>query len=570
MEAITDPAVEEVTVMACTQLMKTELLLNVIGYFIHQDPSPILVVQPTVALAETYSKDRLDPMLRDSPSLHGIINEKKRESGNKILHKQFPGGHVTMVGANAPGDLAMRPVRVVLFDETDKYPDSAGKEGDPIKLASERSATFWNRKIVKACSPTIEGNSRIEQSFEESDQRIFMNPCPHCEELQEMQWEQVKWPEGKPEKAKYHCAKCSKAWSERERLRSIQLGTYFAQKPFKGHAGFRCSKLASPWEPIPKLAKKYEESKDKPEQLKTFVNTQLARTYKEDADVPDWRRLYERREDYQIGVIPPEAVFVTAGVDVQRDRLEVEIVAWGINKVSWSIDYRVINGAPWEESTWEEFDKLVYETFPVGDTKEMRGIDKIGVDSGYATQDVYFFTSKHPKSKVLCVKGSDTYEAVISVPKAVNINRNGKMIRRGAQIRTVGSSYMKGELYGWLKKDAPLDDAVADPYGFCHFPMYGDDYFKMLTAEELQTKIKDGYPKRQWVKTRDRNESLDCRCYARAMASVCGIDRMTKERLSRVKSNPIVIKGNEVVDKVKGSAKQKTGKKRKRRESSYL
>lgn len=567
MQALTDPSIEKVTIMAPTQLLKTEYVLNICGYFIHQDPSPILVVQPTVDMAETWSKDRLDPMLRDSPELNGIINEKKKESGNKILHKQFFGGHITMVGANAPGNLAMRPVRIVLFDEIDKYPASAGKEGDPVKLATERTATFWNRKIVHVCSPTIEGMSRISQSYDESDQRIFLNPCPHCEKAQEMQWEQVKWPDGEPIHAYYHCYECGKAWTERQRLRSIQLGTWEATKPFNGHAGFKCSKLTSPWEPISKIAKKYEESKDKPEQLKVFINTQLARTYKEQADVPDWHRLYERREDYKLNVIPKEAIFITAGVDVQQDRLELEIVAWGANKQSWSIDYRVLQGRPQDEAVWELFDQFVGEVFEVEGQRSGRHIDKICVDSGYATTDVYAFTAKHPRSKVICTKGSDSFDQIIGMPKPVDYTKDGRRFSRATQMRTIGSSFLKGELYGWLKKDAPLD-GEPDPYGFCHFPMYSEEYFKMLTAEELQTKIVNGYPKRQWVKVRERNEALDCRALARVSASICGLDRIKKERLEQVRPKVAATEGTETSSKIDAPAVKKN--KTKRRESSYL
>jgi len=557
----------------------TELVLNVVGYFVHQDPSPILVVQPTVDLAETWSKDRLDPMLRDSPALRGIVAEKKRDSGNKILHKQFSGGHITMVGANSPSSLAMRPIRIVLFDETDKYPMSAGKEGDPIMLATERTATFWNRKSVKVCSPTIEGTSRIEQSYLESDQRVFEVPCHKCGARQEMQWEQVKWTLGKPETARYHCLQCDTPWEERDRLRAIQQGEYRATAPFNGHAGFRVSKLVSPWEPITVLAEKYEKAKDKPEQLKTFINTQLARTYKELAEVPDWKALYNRRETYSTNVLPEGTVFVTAGVDIQQDRAEVEIVAWGLNKVSWSIDYRVISGGPQDESMWAKVKELCYESFEMEGTSLRRGIDKIGVDSGYASQDVYYFTSRMDKKKVICTKGSDTYDAVIAAPSPVDLKRNGKVKKRGHSIRKIGSSYLKLELYGWLKQQ-PAQEGELDAYGYCHFPQYGDDYFKMLTAEELQNKIVNGYVKRVWHKTRERNEALDCRAIARAMASVCGIDRMKDVQLkqaantvgvvSQAKSAPAPKDTSAAPEKSDTNKQNQSAQTIQRRESSFF
>lgn len=564
MLTVTDPSVEKITIMGPTQLLKTECLNNIVGYFLHQDPSPMIVVQPSLDVAESWSKDRLDPMLRDTPVLNGIVNDKKKDSGNKVLHKQFPGGHITMVGASAPAGLAMRPVRIVLCDEVDKYPSSAGKEGDPVKLVTERTATFWNRLIVLTCSPTVKGSSRIEQSYLESDQRVYMVPCPKCDFHQEMQWEQVRWKEGEPETAHYHCLECDHAWTERERLRQINLGYWKATAEFKGHAGFTCSKLVSPWEPITKLVQKYEDDKDKPERLKTFINTNLARTYQEDGSVPDWKRLYERRENYPRNEIPAEAVFVTAGIDVQSDRLELEIVAWGLDKVSWSIDYRVIQGRPEDQKTWDEVEKVVYETFPImGTERGRRGIDKIAVDSGFATQDVYHFTSKFPRNKVICIKGFDNFQQIISSPKAVDIKRDGKIKKYGNQFWKIGSSYLKFELYGWLTKSSPLD-GQPDPYGYCHFPMYGDDYFKMLTAEEIRTKIdNNGFPKKHWFRM-GRNEALDVRCYARAAASLCGIDRMKRKQLEQVNPKVSIESGGQVLT---SHAKKSTIK---RKQSSYL
>jgi phage terminase large subunit GpA-like protein len=260
MLAVTEPGVHEITVMCCTQLMKTELLLNVIGYFTHQDPAPMLLLQPTVELAEAFSKDRIDPMFRDSPVLRDLLGDKRsRDANNTILHKSFPGGHLTMVGSNAPGNLAMRPVRVVLCDEVDKYPASAGNEGDPIKLAMERSATFWNWLVITTCSPTLAGVSRIEKNYERSDKRVFSVPCPHCGDAREMQWQHVLWTEGQPETAAYRCPECGCLWSEPERLRAIARGSWVATRPFNGHAGFAVSKLASPWESLSKLARKWED-----------------------------------------------------------------------------------------------------------------------------------------------------------------------------------------------------------------------------------------------------------------------------------------------------------------------
>lgn len=530
MLAVSDPNVHEITVMCCTQLAKTELILNIIGYFVHQDPAPMLVIQPTEHIAEAFSKDRVDPMFRDSPALRDRLGDKKSRSGNNtILHKQFPGGHLTMVGANAPGNLAMRPVRVVLCDEVDKYPTSAGGEGDPIKLASERSATFWNYLIIKTCSPTIEGRSRIALEYEASDKRVYEVPCPHCDERLEMKWENVTWPEGEPEAAAYVCGACGVKWTEPDRLRAIKAGQWRATAAFKGHAGFKVSKLASPWEPLAKLAAKWESCKGNPELMKTFYNTQLAEVFKDIADAPEWQRLYDKREKYAPNTVPAEVGFLTAGVDVQKDRLELEIVGWCRDKRSYSIDYRVIVGDTEDEGPtgpWAELGAML-----VGEQWEHESGANVplrytAVDSGYRTSIVYDFCRKIGMSRVAPVKGREDQALVISAPRAIDRKRDGKTAPRGVKLYTVGSSMIKAEFYAWLRLNKDTEAGTVPP-GYCHFPEYDERHFRELTSERVGVKLVRGYPREVWEKTPGvRNEPLDCRVYARAAAAIVGIDRL--------------------------------------------
>lgn len=181
MDAVCDMRVQKVVIMSAAQIGKTDaLILNPIGYYMHYDPSPIMVMQPTIQMAETFSKDRLSPMLRDTPVLRDKVNDKSRNSGNTILQKIFPGGHVTMVGANSPSSLASRPIRILLADEIDRYPATAGNEGDPLLLAGKRLATFWNKKEVCVSTPTNKETSRIAVEFEHSTQEEWNVPCPAC------------------------------------------------------------------------------------------------------------------------------------------------------------------------------------------------------------------------------------------------------------------------------------------------------------------------------------------------------------------------------------------------------
>src|SRR3990172_8165713 len=278
LDAFSDPLVEEVVVMSSSQVGKTEILNNVVGYYIDQDPCPILIVQPRVEDAETWSKDRLAPMLRDTPCLRGLVKDPKtKDSGNTIRMKEFPGGRIAIGGANSPAGLAARPVRVVLLDEVDRFPASAGTEGDPVRLAIKRSQTFWNRKIGKFSTPTVKGASRVEAEWEESDQRRYHVPCPVCPGLQILRWGQVKWgkdEKGKPSGVHYECEHCQAKIEERDKLRMVRNGRWIAGKPeIKRKAGVHLNELYSPWSSWQAMVERFYEDKKRPETLKTFVNT---------------------------------------------------------------------------------------------------------------------------------------------------------------------------------------------------------------------------------------------------------------------------------------------------------
>lgn len=530
MLAITDPEVRRVTVMGPTQLMKSSLLENTFGYFAHQDPSPILLAQPTVELAEAFGRERIDNMIRDCSCLSEIVREKKsRDGANTLSFKAFPGGHLALVGVNSPSKLASRPIKVALMDEVDKYPESAGDEGDVPSLIGERVATFFDHKLIQVCSPTIEGDSRIDNEYHKGDRRIYKVPCPHCRHAEEMQWKNVDWPEGDPESAQYQCGECKKPWTESQRIAAISKGFWFAQAPFKGHASFRCSKLVSPWETIAQLARKWVDAQGKPEQLKVFINTQLAQTWSQKGEAPDHQRLYERRELYKLNTLEPGIVFLVCGVDVQKDRIEYEVVGYGRDKQSWSVDYRVLMGDTSSEknAVWNELDKVLNETWKTQDKRELQ-IRMLAVDSSAYTQTVYNWVRSKSADRVRAIKGFDNIQTIFGTPRQADVNRDGAKVRRGVKLWPVGVSVLKSELYGWLKADKP-EDGKPYPPGYCHFPEYDMEHFKRLCSEQLMKRTVNGRAHYRWEILKDRrNEQLDCRVYARAAASMFGLDRFSE------------------------------------------
>ena len=248
MDAFSDAEIETVVVMTSAQVGMTQILLNVFGYSVHLDPCPMLIVQPTDQFAQIFSKDRLSPMVRDTPVLRDKISEaKSRASDNTILHKNFPGGQLGIAGANSPVGLSGLPKRKVLLDEVDRMPPSAGSEGDPVRLGVVRAKNFWNRKIGMFSTPGIKGDSRIEAACEESDQRQYQVPCPHCGEFQKLRWKQVIFNKEDPSLVYYECGFCRAKWSDADRVKAVRKGRWIAEKPFNGVAGFHLNALYSPW-----------------------------------------------------------------------------------------------------------------------------------------------------------------------------------------------------------------------------------------------------------------------------------------------------------------------------------
>ena len=526
MDAVSDPSIETIVLMTCAQVGKTELINNVVGYHIHQDPAPMLVVQPTLEMAQTWSKDRLSPCLRDTPVLAGKVKDpRSRDSGNTTLHKSFAGGHVTACGANSPSSLASRPCRIILCDEVDRYPLSAGSEGDPVSLAKKRSSTFWNRKIILVSTPTEKGASRIEQAYDESDQRKYFVQCPDCDEYQVLKWSQVKWEDQNPYSSRYTCECCGTLWDDTARFRAIRYGEWRATSEAKGKiAGFHLNGLYSPWTPLYEAVSDFMSSKRDPMRLKTWVNTFLGETWEEQGDRIDEFDLIERCENWGKD-LPEDVLLLTAGVDVQDNRLEIEIVGWGRGEESWSISYQTIYGDPSTSELWARLDTVLQEKFTHPTLGEIivRGAC---VDSGgHYTQQVYNYARLRAGRRVFAIKGiGGEGKPVAGRPTKNNI---GKI-----NLFPVGVDTAKEIVYARLKMKEEGD-------GYCHFPIGRDEeYFRMLTAEKKVTKYFKGRPRMEWQKIRTRNEALDCRVYATAALAILNANLQTlyQQAQNRVQS----------------------------------
>ncbi|GGC68496.1 phage terminase large subunit family protein [Chelatococcus reniformis] len=509
MDALSDPTVQAVVVPKASQVGWTEILNNIIGFHIDQDAAPMLLIQPTLEMGEAWSKDRLAPMLRDTPALAGKVKDPRaRDSGNTLLHKVFPGGHVSIVGANSPASLASRPIRVVLADEVDRYPASAGSEGDPLKLAAKRQTTFWNRKTLLGSTPTLKATSIVWREWERSDQRRFMVPCPHCKAPQHLKWSQVHWDKTKdaegqtiahhPETAGYACEACGVIWTDVERWAALRRGKWAATAAFAGIAGFHVPGFLSPWLTLEQIVREFIEAKDHPELLQVWVNTVLGEPWEEQGEGANADDLLNRGEAYDSDSLPDQALVFTVGVDVQGDRLEAQGIAWGAHEEAWVVFYEVLFGDPAQAQVWKDLDELLMETFHTEAGRRLR-VRAACIDTGghHAAQVLSFCRTRRGR-RIFPTKGMAGARPIWPKWASKTKTKDSLFI--------VGVDTAKESIYGRLRNTKP-------GAGYIHFPKhddFGPAYFAQLTSEQVVTRFRHGRPFRAWVlPPGKRNEALD-------------------------------------------------------------
>lgn len=524
METISDPNVHDIVLMCSSQIGKSELLLNALCYFVAQEPSPILFLQPTIEAAEGFSKERIEPTFQACPALIDKFEQGKdgrgssRKSSETIRLKKFPGGFLAMVGANSPAGLASRPIRVLLCDEVDRY--GTTKEGDPLKLAEQRTLNFFNSKRIFVSTPTIRGASKIEDKFLFSDQRFFFVPCPHCGKFQELKWENVKWDKDEKNKpildsSRLICLFCGEVIRGAGKISRELLtrGEWRAKNnsPKENCRGYSLNALYSPWVDLSRLVEEFCNCVETKNGLQEFVNLKLGESFDAANFADDWKEVQGRGELYG-EFLPAEILVITAGVDVQRDRLEIVVLGWGVGFECWGIMYSTILGDPKEPTTWQKLDEFLLASWRLNDGRELP-ISCTCVDSGDGTltQEVYSFTAPRAGRGVYAVKG----RGGSGVPL---INRPTNSNRQKAWLFVLGVNAGKGLVFSRLKtkKQGP---------GYVHFPLdprlgFDEYFFKGLFSEKLEFVRAGGTKVATWVKIRERNEALDCSVYATAAVEI--------------------------------------------------
>jgi phage terminase large subunit GpA-like protein len=506
---VSTSGVDRVVVMKAAQVGGTECALNFIGYAIHQVPANIMLVMPSTEMIRRNTPTRIDPLIEHTPVLRSLVVPfRSRDGGNSTTRKAFIGGELVMVGANSPLGLRSLPARYILLDEIDAYPVDADGEGDPVALAERAAITFrGRRKILMVSTPTTAGFSRIETAYAESDQRKWFVPCADCGEHQVLEWENVRWPEGRRDQAHLVCVHCGVVIDDAKRLSMVSQGEWRALAPGAGKpAGFHIGGLLSPFHTMPELAIEHGQVCHDPPRAKAFRNIKLGELWHDEAATPpDALGLFERLEEWGPD-LPAGVVLLTAGVDTQDDRLEYEIVGWGRDEESWSIEHRTIWGDPAGPEVWKALDHDLARSFRHARDVAPLPIRAACVDSGgHHTASVYRYAAERASRRIWAIKG----RGGPGVP--VWPRRPSRKKGQAATVFIVGVDAAKEALYARLKRTEP-------GAGYCHFPKgRGADWFRQLTAESLATRYVKGRPVREWRKAPgDRNEALDCRVYAAA------------------------------------------------------
>jgi phage terminase large subunit GpA-like protein len=535
MDAFTDPKVNKLTVVAASQVGKSEIELNIIGYIIDQDPGSTIYVQPTLDDARKFSRLRIAPMIRDSRVLRKKVSDiKSRDSGNTILQKSFPGGMLTITGSNSPSALASTPARYIIGDERDRWATSAGTEGDPWALAEARQTTFYNAKAVEVSTPTIKGASAIETGFYAGTQERWSHKCPHCGEYHNIVFANIEYEyETKQVRNKksytvtsisWVCPSCGCLSSESDMRK--QPAKWIAENPDayeKGHRSFWLNAFSSPWTPWKKIITKFLEAQNDPEKLKVVYNTQLGELWEDRGELGDEDSMLSKREEYEAEL--PEGVLVlTCGVDTQDNRLEYEVVGHGMFGETWGIKKGIINGRPDTEEVWERLDDVIDRVYQFKDKQGLK-ISLTCIDSGgHFTQEVYLQCNKRLSKRVFAIKGKGGDGIPYTAPPSkVKIVINGKQVGK-CWLYSLGVDAGKSKIISALK----VQEKGAK---YCHFPLgeergYDSKFFSGLLSEKLSLIKTNKGEKWQWVilPGHTRNEALDCRNYALAALRILDPD----------------------------------------------
>lgn len=513
-DSIGDPAVERVTIQKSARIGYTMTLVGALGAFVHNDPSPVLVLMPTESDARDFIVSDVEPVFDASPTLRGVLSaEHSVEKRNTLLHRRYPGGSLKVVAAKAPRNLRRHTVKVLLIDEADAM--EPGAEGSPIALAERRTFSFADRKIIMGSTPVFEAGSNIVHAYQQSDMRVFEVPCTACSAFTEILWEHIEWRPDEPHSAAFRCPHCHDLIPERQKSEMVANGVWRATAPrIEAHHGYRINALVSPlanaaWG---KLATEFLSVKDRPERLMGFVNTVLGQPWREDGEALETLALEKKAEPFGLNAIPSDVLAITAGVDVQHDRVEITFLGRDRDDVIYVLGHDVIWGNALDDVTWAEVDETLRTrwTHPLGG---MIGIDAAVIDSGDgATVDVvYAFCGARSGRRIMAGKGASGARPAIQMTRSKS---------RGARLWIVGVDGLKAQLFNRLQSGISVRFSEDLP----------PHWYEQLTSERRVVRYYRGQPNVRFErKTGMAAEALDCVIYAMAASALHSVNWSARE-----------------------------------------
>lgn len=516
LDAYNEADVREIVFKTSAQVGKTTIFLIIVGYIAHRYPAPMLFIEPTIDMVEAFSREKLEPAIRDCPTLNEVFPPAKSRSGeNKVRHKRFSGGFIALVGANSPTGLRMRSIKYVIADEVDAYETSAGKEGDPLELARKRTQTFWDSKFLQSSTPANKATSKISRAFSESDQRYFMVPCPECGQHQRLQWKtdrnggaptNIIWDKGRPETARYVCEHNGCILEDADLKAAVRDGHWKAHAPHNGIAGFHISELYSPFSSLSEIVAAFEKALGFTDRMQVFWNTVLGEEWEGEIEgTVTAKELFVRREKFDRLIVPARAGLLTAGVDTQHDRLELMIMAWGMDNERWMLDHVRLMGDPNGPAVWASLTENLLRVYPHELGHRSLMIEVAAIDSGgWHTQKVYDFCT----ANILAGRLWWPIKGVSGSGKPI-WKRSGIALKTGVSLYLVGVDDAKSSCSGALRIVEPGPNCV-------HIPTHIDmEALERLTVEKVKLDIDDqGFPTREWIKPEGaRNEEWDCFVY---------------------------------------------------------
>ena len=525
--SLSHPA-RRVTLMASAQVGKTMALLNLAGQIISETPTTVLWVLPSLDEAQKFNRDKLEPMLANSPAVSAKVKAlvSRDETGSTTKRKNFPGGNIDLTGANSSKGLQMVTKRVILLDEISEFPMDVDGRGDPVAMAEARAIAWTGReKIAAASTPGIKGQCRISARYEDGSAGRFHVACPDCNAKQPLVFENLRWPKGEPSAALYHCTACGSGIEHRRKAAMLAAGEWVHERPelLVHHASFALNALYSPFVSWAWVAEQRERSQDDPLLDKVFTQQVLGLPYEPRYDLPSHELLWRRREPYPPRRIPPGVLFLTGACDVQGDRLEWGVYGWDRNLSSWWIDGGILEGDPALDPVWLALDEVIGKRYRDAWGREWAPIS-YGIDSGYLPQRVYSYARRHAAGRdprILALDGRAKWgEPPLGMPKPQDVDYNGKKIG-SVLLWPVGTWDLKTEVAAALRLTEMGPDATgAWPKGAAHFPQALDlGFFEQITAEAcVEIGNRAGFTRREWRKVRPRNEQWDIAIYARALA----------------------------------------------------